>query len=56
MENLAAYPAWLVSACILIVLIGFLGFFFRIFRFVIVSALVVVGLILTAYVAMRLAD
>ena len=56
MENLAAYPSWLVSACVLIVLTGVLAFFFRVFRFVIVAALVVAGLILTAYAAMRLTD
>jgi len=55
-ENMSAYPAWLVAACTLIVLTGFLAFSFRIFRFVIVIALVVVGLILTAYVAIQLSD
>ena len=56
MENLSAYPSWLVAACILIVLTGVCAFFFKVFRFVIVTALVVVGLILTAYVTLRLAD
>ena len=55
-ENLSAYPGWLVSACLLIVLTGFMAFFFRVFRFVIVTALVMAGLILTAYAAMRLTD
>ena len=56
MENLSAYPSWLVTACILIVLTGVCAFFFKVFRFVIVTALVVVGLILTAYLTLRLTD
>lgn len=55
-DNLSAYPAWLVAACALIVLIGFFGFFFRIFRYVIVIALVLVGLVLASFVAIQLSD
>ena len=56
MENLSAYPGWLIATCIIIVLVGVLAFFFRIFRLVIVTALVVAGLIFAAYVAMQLSN
>lgn len=55
-ENLSAYPSWLVAACILIVSIGVLAFFFRVFRYVIVIALVLVGLVLASFVAIQLSD
>ena len=56
MENLSAYPGWLILTCIVVVLVGVLAFFFRIFRIVIVIALVVVGLIFAAYVVMQLSN
>ena len=55
-ENLSAYPAWLVVACVIIVLVGVFAVFFRIFRFVIVIAFVIAGLILAAYVAIQLSN
>jgi len=56
MENLSAYPGWLILACIIVVLVGVLAFFFRIFRLVIVIALVVAGLIFAAYMVMQLSN
>ena len=56
MENLSAYPGWLIGACIIIVLVGLLALSFRIFRFVIVIALVVAGLICAAFLAMQLSN
>jgi len=56
MENLSAYPGWLILACVVVVLVGVLAFFFRIFRLVIVIALVVTGLIFAAYVVMQLSN
>jgi hypothetical protein len=56
MENLSAYPPWLVATCMLVVLTGVGAFCFKVFRFVIVSALVVAGLILTAFVTLQLTD
>ena len=53
MENLSAYPGWLILTCIVVVMVGVLAFFFRIFRLVIVIALVVAGLILAAYMVMQ---
>jgi hypothetical protein len=55
-ENLLAYPVWLSATCAIVVLIGVVGFFFRIFRFVIVIALVIAGLILAVYVAMQVSN
>jgi hypothetical protein len=56
MENLSAYPGWMIATCITIVLVGVLAFFFRIFRLVIVIALVIAGLIFAAYVTMQLSN
>lgn len=55
-DNLSAYPSWLVAACLLIVSIGVFAFFFRVFRYVIVIALVLVGLVLASFVAIQLSD
>lgn len=56
MENLSAYPGWLIATCTIIVLVGVLAFFFRIFRLVIVIALVIAGLIFAGYVTMQLSS
>jgi len=55
-ENLSAYPAWLFLTCILVVLVGVLAFFSRVFRFVLVIALAIAGLVLVAFMAIQFAD